>query len=190
MTVAVRDDRRAPHQYDHERSVAAKARQPVRLRDYVRELVEAQQAETVARLHTGGVEWEPVRAGDSDAGGSHMGGPRWTTAFRAYVTGGDCDTDRDGEWRWPLRSSVFRLSVSRSGTDRLAARYVFLLMHHRFNVREAWAVQCGALADPAIADAAEAWALVALHRQLAARPMAVAHPPRGAPWRTPLLACE
>lgn len=151
------DAHRRPYREQHERSLRWE-RHPTRLHDLVRELQEAREAETVARLHSGGVEWEP---GD---GGSKLGTPRWTAAFRAYVTGNDCDTTQDGDWRWPLRSSLFRLSISRSGTDRLAAGYCWLLIHHRYNVREAWAAQCGVLADPAIADAAEAWAAVALTR--------------------------
>ena len=146
---------RAPYQVEHERSIVA--RQPMRLRDLVHELQTAWQGECVGRLHRSGVEWD-------DSGGSALGTPRWTAAFRSYVTGGDCDTTDDGEWRWPLRSSLFRMSISRSGTDRLAARYAFLLIHHRFSVREAWAMQCGILADPAIADAAESWAATALTR--------------------------
>jgi hypothetical protein len=156
-----RQDRRSallsPHQSDHERSVALRMRQPHTLRQLVRELEDAHQAECVTRLHQSGVEWD-------GAGGSHLGTPRWTVAFRSYITGSDCDTTQDGDWRWPLRSSVFRLSISRSGTDRLAAAFVFLLIHNRFHIREAWSAQCGILADPAIADAAEAWAMVALSR--------------------------
>ena len=142
-----------PHQADHERSVAQQFRQPSRLRDYLRELMDAREAETrLMQLHQAGVEW------------SALGTPRWTNAFRDYVTGSDCDTSRDGEWKWPLRSSLFRMSISRSGRDRLGARFVFLLMHNRYHVREAWAQQCGILADPAIADAADDVALAALYR--------------------------
>lgn len=147
-----------PHRLEHERSVARAMREPVTLSDHRRALARALADEAVQRLHRGGVEWEPGE------GGSHLGTPRWTDAFRRYVTGTDCDTTADGDWVWPLRSSVFRLSISRSGTDRLAARYVWLLAHHRMGVREAWAAQCGRLADPAIADAAEAWAMEALRR--------------------------
>lgn len=151
--------RERPFRDQHDRSLSTRFdRHPTRLRDLVRELQEAREAETVTRLHIGGVEWEP---GD---GGSALGTPRWSAQFRAYVTGPDCDVTHEGEWRWPLRSSLFRLSISRSGTDRLAARFAWLLIHHRYNVREAWSAQCGVLADPAIADAAEAWAVVALTR--------------------------
>ena len=153
--------RERPFADAHERSVAGRFdRHPQRLRDLVRELQDARESElgTIARLHNRGVEWEP---GD---GGSKLGTPRWNVAFRAYLTGNDCDTTHEGDWRWPLRSSLFRLSISRSGTDRLAAAFCWLLIHHRYNVREAWAAQCGVLADPAIADAAEAWAGVALAR--------------------------
>lgn len=148
----------APYRDAHERSVGSRLDRPHRLRDMVRELREAHEAETVTRLHRGGVEWEV------NAGGSALGSPRWTGAFRGYVTGNDCDATDEGEWRWPLRSSLFRLSISRSGTDRLAAAFCWLLIHHRYSVREAWAAQCGVLADPAIADAAEAWASEALRR--------------------------
>ena len=151
--------RERPYKDEHERSTAARwERHPTRLRDLVRELHEAREAETVTRLHKGGVEWEP------GAGGSKLGTPSWTVAFRHYITGPDCETTEEGDWRWPLRSSLFRLSISRSGTDRLAAAFCWLLIHHRYNVREAWAAQCGVLADPAIADAAEAWAGEALGR--------------------------
>lgn len=147
-----------PYQRESEQSIERAMRRPQSLHDHVHELQVAHGQEVVARLHIGGVEWEP---GD---GGSALGTPRWSHAFRRYVTGNDCDTTQDGDWCWPLRSSVFRLSVSRSGTDQLAARFVWLLIHNRFHVREAWAQQCGPLADPAIADAAEAWAGEALRR--------------------------
>lgn len=148
-----------PYRDAHDQSVRTRwERHPHRLRDLVRELQDAREAETVTRLHRGGVEW------DAQSGGSKLGSPRWTVQFKAYVTGNDCDTTEDGDWRWPLRSSLFRLSISRSGTDRLAAAFCWLLIHHRYNVREAWAAQCGVLADPAIADAAEAWAEFALAR--------------------------
>lgn len=156
-TIVAERDR--PYRSDHERSTIARwERHPQRLRDLVRELQEAREAEVVTRLHRGGVEW------DANSGGSKLGSPRWTTAFKAYITGPDCDTTEDGDWRWPLRSSLFRLSISRSGTDRLAAAFCWSLIQHRYNVREAWAAQCGVLADPAIADAAEAWAGEALGR--------------------------
>ena len=152
-------DRDRPFRRDHERSTAARwERHPHWLRDLVHELRDAWEAEIPTRLHHGGVEWEP---GD---GGSKLGTPRWTVAFRSYITGPDCETTKDGDWRWPLRSSLFRLSISRSGTDRLAAAFCWLLIHHRYSVREAWAAQCGVLADPAIADAAEAWAAESLRR--------------------------
>ena len=151
--------RGSPYRTDHERSISDRwERHPHRLRDLVRELQEARGAEVVTTLHRDGVEWE------TNEGGSKLGSPRWTTAFKAYVTGNECETTKDGDWRWPLRSSLFRLSISRSGTDRLAAAFCWLLIHHRYNVREAWAAQCGPFADPAIGDAAEAWAMEALGR--------------------------
>ena len=174
-------DRELPYRRDHERSKDVTLRHPQTLRDYLRELREANEAEVVAKLHGGGgLSAPPERTGKGDplswniqtasTHASHAiepgsrGTPRWTHAFRAYITGADCDTSEDGEWRWPLRSSLFRLSIGRSGTDRLASAYVWLLPHHRYGVREAWAAQCGILADPAIADAAEAWAAEALRR--------------------------
>ena len=147
-----------PYAVQYERSVERATRHPQRLRDYVRELEDAFQDETVGRLHQTGVEWEP---GD---GGSKLGTPRWTAAFRAYVTGPACAETLEGDFRWPLRASIFRLSISRSGTDRLAAAFVFLMLRNRFHVREAWVQQCGILADPAIADAAETWAAESLRR--------------------------
>jgi len=141
----------APYRRQHEASTLARwERHPQRLHDLVRELRDAWEAEIVVRIHE-----RPF-----DGGGT----PRWTVAFRSYITGPDCETTKDGDWRWPLRSSLFRLSISRSATDRLAAAFCWLLIHHRYSVREAWAVQCGVLADPAIADAAEAWAGEALTR--------------------------
>jgi hypothetical protein len=137
----------------NQQSSEARFRTPTRLHDFVRELMDARESELrIERLHQQDADWNV------------MGSPRWTKAFEGYVTGNDCDTTRDGEWRWPLRSSIFRMSISRSGRDRLAARFVFLLMHNRFHIREAWAQQCGLLADPAIADAAEYVAIGALTR--------------------------
>lgn len=156
---AINAERDRPFRKAHEASTVARwERHPQRLRDLVRELQDAHEAEVVTRLHRGGVEW------DANSGGSKLGSPRWTVQFKAYITGPDTDTTEDGDWRWPLRSSLFRLSISRSGTDRLAAAFCWLLIHHRYNVREAWAAQCGVLADPAIADAAEAWAMESLSR--------------------------
>jgi hypothetical protein len=143
----------APYRRDHERSIARRwERHPQTLRQHLRELREAWDAEAygVIRLHDRGLEMDAS--------------PHWTSAFRSFVTGNDCDTTEDGDWRWPFRSSLFRLSVSSSGTDRLAAAYIWLLVHHRFHLRDAWARQCGPFADPGIADAAEPWAAEALRR--------------------------
>jgi hypothetical protein len=160
-----RDALHRPYRQQHEATTRDRfERHPQRLRDYIRELKDAVEAETVTRLHKGGVEWEPRRDDDSDSGGSKLGTPSWTAQFRAFITGPACSIDEEGEWRWPLRSSLFRLSVSRSGTDRLAAGFVFLLTRSDYSVRAAWARQCGVLADPAIADAAEAWAAESLRR--------------------------
>ena len=133
-----------PYASANQRSVEARFRTPTRLRDYVRELMDARESELrIARLHGRDAEWDV------------WGSPRWTKAFEGYVTGNDCDTTRDGEWRYPLRSSIFRLSISRSGRDQQAARFAYLLMHNRFHVREAWAQLCGPFADPGIAHAAD-----------------------------------
>jgi len=151
--------RERPFRTDHKASVRTRwERHPHRLRDLIRELQDAREAETVTRLHRGGVEW------DAQSGGSKLGSPRWTAQFKQYVTGNDCDTTEDGDWRWPLRSSLFRLSISRSGTDRTAARFVYLLMTHRYHVRDAWAALCGPFADPDVANAAEDVALAWLTR--------------------------
>jgi hypothetical protein len=144
----------SPYRVAHQRSAEARFQLP----DHLRELQDAWQAETVTQLHARGLEWEPQE------GGSKLGTRRWTVPFRAYVTGNDCDTTEDGEWRWPLRSSLFRLSISRSELDRLAAAFVFLLLRHGFDVRQAWAQQCGILSDPAINEVATVWAADALRR--------------------------
>ena len=97
-------------------------------------------------------------------------GRRWLEAGHATmvgsvpITGRDTDTTQDGDWRWPLRSSLFRMSISRSGRDQTAAAFVWLLIHHRYHVRDAWAKHCGPFADPAIANAAEDVALAWLQR--------------------------
>lgn len=159
LNAAINEAKGSPFRSAHEASVASRwERHPTNLRALVRELMEAWQAELPTRLHNGGVEWEP---GD---GGSKLGTPRWTDAFRAYVTGNDCDSTKDGDWRWPLRSSLFRLSISRSGTDQAAAAFCWLLIHHRYSVREAWDAQRGPFADPSIAAVAETWAEGALQR--------------------------
>jgi hypothetical protein len=80
------------------------------------------------------------------------------------VTGGECDITKDGEWKWPLRSSIFRMSIARSGRDQVAARFVFLLMRNRFHVRDAWAQHCGPFAHPDIASAADDVAFAWLER--------------------------
>lgn len=183
--MATRDRREAlsrPYAREHERSIAAIGAQPRTLRELVRALRAAVEAESVDRLHVAGVEAErgttasvvaraiaegrPVPRVDS--GGSHLGTPRWSHDFRAYLTGSPfaVDVAEDGvpHWRRPLRSSVARLELSSSGVDRLAARTVHALPFHHYNVRETWESLCGRLADPAIAHAADAWAAEALRR--------------------------
>lgn len=105
-----------------------------------------------------------------DEGASHTGSPRWSADFRSWLDAGGSayaiyiDDHGEEQWAYPLRSSVARMERSGSGIDRLAAAYLYLLRRCRMNYREAWQVQCGRFADPAIFDAAEAWAAEALRR--------------------------
>ncbi len=141
----------SPYLEAHERTARARLRHPQRLGQYLHELRVAWEDETVTRLHTMAVD------------DSVLGSPRWTRAFLDYLNGGDCDTI-DGEYRWPMRSSLFRMSTSTSGKDQLASGYVWLLCHHGFDVRRAWAHQCGPFADRAISEVADTWAMEALYR--------------------------
>lgn len=174
--------RQEPYAREHERSVMALAAPPRTLRERLRALRAAVEAESVDRLHVAGVEAE--RGADARAvaasivtgrplepapeGGSHLGTPRWSHDFRACLTGSPfaVDVAEDGVLHWvrPLRSSLARMDLSASGVDRLAARMAHALPLHRYGTREAWAALCGPLADPAIAYAADAWADEALRR--------------------------
>lgn len=159
MSAHPRDDRRAamlaPHRREHERSVEARLRHPQSLRDLLRELREAIDAESVERLHVAGVEPE-----------SQLGAPRMSPRMASRLGPALATTERDGDerWVWPHRSALARLALSRSGVDRAAASMVALLPLHRYHAREAWAAQAGALARPEALEAADAWAAEALRR--------------------------
>ncbi|GMU80032.1 MAG: hypothetical protein AMXMBFR46_28200 [Acidimicrobiia bacterium] len=179
MTVARRGE---PYAQQYARRLGLLAREPRSIREGIALLRWAVTVEGVDRLHVNGVEAEQgltargiaqaIADGRElprvDAGGSHLGTPRWSHDFRTYITGGPFGTDvsEDGVTYWlrPLASSIARMDISSSGADRLAARTVHALPFHRYNVRETWTAQCGRFADPAIADAAEAWAADALRR--------------------------
>lgn len=175
----------SPHQREHERSVAAQWRAPERLRDFLREFREACEAEHPGRLHGAGVESEQgvtvnaiasaiVSGGPMPAapvsGGSHLGGPRWTADFRAYLDAGGSafatyvDDHGEEQWAYPLRSALRRMDNSRSRIDQLAAAYCYLLRRCNGHHREAWAAQLGMLADPALVDWADSTATEALRR--------------------------
>ena len=150
-----------PYQREHQERRASLFRQPQSLRDYLRELHEAVDAEVPDRLHRSGIEWE------TQEGGSHLGTPRWTADFRAFITGSPCAIFDDGTgtyWRYPLRSALFRMTVSGSGTTRSAAEYVFYLPFDGYSVRDAWGRQLGIMARPSANEVAEAWAAEALKR--------------------------
>jgi hypothetical protein len=154
-----------PYQTEHQRSQERRFdRTPQRLPDYVREVRDAYQSETVTRLHQGGVEWEPATPGDKDAGGSKLGTPRWSGAFRSYIAGPCCSVDRDsGGWVWPMRSAVYRMELG-SRFDQMAARFVFLLMRNDYHVRNAWRELMGMMADEYAMEGAEIVAAKALDR--------------------------
>lgn len=104
-------------------------REPRTLRDFLRELRTAMEAEVPVRLHQRGVEAD-------EAGGSALGTPKWSSAFRAYVTGIPSQLTQDGDYRWPLRASVSRMC--RSGwMEQEAARFVWLTLAHDFDWLEA-----------------------------------------------------
>lgn len=176
-----------PHRREHERSIEETWRAPESLREYLVAFREACDAEHPERLHSGAehVESEPgptpyaiaaaIIAGVAlpkapDSGGSHMGGPRWTADFRAYIDAGGSPfaiyVDDHGETQWshPLRSALRRMDLSSSNIDRLAASFCYLLRRCHGNHREAWAAQLGRLADPALVDVADSWAAESLRR--------------------------
>lgn len=177
--------RERPFGRENDASLEASWRHPQSLRDYLLEFREACEAELPGRLHTGGVESEqgvtvrqvanaiatnqPIPT-SANAGGSHMGGPRWSAEFRAYLDAGGSpfatyvDDHGEEQWAYPLRSSIKRLEQSRSGVDRSAAEYLYLLRRCRGNAREAWAAQVGALARTTILDVSDSWALECLRR--------------------------
>ena len=175
----------SPYARDNRQSKDATWRHPTNLHGFLHEFRQACEAEHPGKLHTSGVESEqgttvnaiasaivqglptPVRA---NAGGSHLGGPRWMHEFRAYLTAGGSPfatyTDDMGEeqWAYPLRSSIKRMETSSSRIDRSAAEYLYLLRRCRGHHREAWAAQVGTLARETILDVADAWATECLRR--------------------------
>jgi hypothetical protein len=174
-----------PYARANQQSKDATWRSPTNLHGYLHEFRQACDAEHPGKLHGQGVESEqgatvnaiasaivrdlplPV---STNAGGSHLGGPRWTHEFRAYLTAGGSPfatyTDDMGEeqWAYPLRSSIKRLDISGSRIDRSAAEYLYLLRRCRGHHREAWAAQVGILARDSILDVADAWATESLRR--------------------------
>jgi hypothetical protein len=160
-------------------------RHPRNLHEYLHEFREACDAEHPDRLHGNGVESEQgvtvnaianaiVRNVPTprviDSGGSHLGGPRWTQDFRAYLDAGGSpfatyvDDVGEEQWAWPLRSSIKRMDLSASRIDRSAAEFLYLLRRCRGHHREAWAAQVGALGRGTILDVADSWATESLRR--------------------------
>lgn len=146
-------DLESPYQRDHERSNMARLRHPQSLRDLMRELRDAVEAESVERLHVQGVEPE-----------SALGAPKMSPRMLSRLGAATAVNEDETAWVWPHRSALYRMGLARSGVTRSAGEFVALLPTHRYNVREAWAVQAGSLIRPAALDVAEAWAEEALRR--------------------------
>lgn len=179
MTVARRGE---PYDQQYRRRLGLLAREPRNRNEGLALLRWAVAVEGIDRLHVAGVEAEQGLTTRSiaqaiaegrelprvESGGSHLGTPRWSHDFRTYLMGSPFATDvaEDGVTYWlrPLASSIARMELSATGADRLAAQTVHALPFHRYNVRETWMAQCGRFADPAIVDAADAWAADALRR--------------------------
>jgi hypothetical protein len=184
------DARRAalasPHKAAYTASIEKRWKQPETLPEYLKEFRSACDAEVPGDLHQGGVEAERITTSQVataiaqglplptlDGGarrGPSIGGPRWTHEFRAYLdaAGSPFSTyiDDHGEEQWahPLRSSIKRMDLSKSGHDRSAAEFLYLLRRCRGNVHLAWTAQVGPLARTTSLNAATAWATECLRR--------------------------
>jgi hypothetical protein len=167
-------------------SLEAKLRHPQTPREYLREFRSACDAEAPERSHGSGVEAERVTGSQvataivrglplpaPEGGPSSMGGPRWTHEFRAYLDAGGSpfstyiDDHGEEQWAYPLRSSIKRMEQSRSGVDRSAAEFLYLLRRCRNGPREAWAIQCGkvgVIAAGNVLEVADTWANECLRR--------------------------
>lgn len=112
-TQSKQDRRRAletPYSNDHERSLEArmgKGVQPRNLDALVAWFRGVIDDETPVSLHKPGV-WRDH--GEHAEGGSHLGAPAISDAFRRFIEGVPWQTDPDGYYVLPFRSALSRIS--------------------------------------------------------------------------------
>lgn len=122
MTMSVRERRQAtltPYARDHERSLEArmsKGVMPKGLEQLVTWFRGVCADELPVALHRQGV-WRDH--GPHAEGGSHLGSPAPTDAFRRFLEGVPWQTDEDGYYLHPLRAAL----------DRMSRRYPLMARH-------------------------------------------------------------
>lgn len=111
MTVRARRDALArPYQRDHERSMEArltKGTMPRGIDALVRWFRDVIATETPVTLHRSGV-WRDH--GEHAEGGSHLGSPAISDAFRRFIEGVPWQTDPDGYYVLPFRAALSRMN--------------------------------------------------------------------------------
>ena len=111
MSMAVRRQAAlTPYAREHERSMEARMGrgvQPKGLPALVAWFREVVAAEAPVALHKGGV-WRDH--GQDAEGGSHLGSPATSDAFRRFVEGVPWQTDPDGYYVLPFRAALSRMS--------------------------------------------------------------------------------
>ena len=104
-------------------------RPPAGLGGLLRWYAKVMEDETPDRLHIIGVEWD-------QGGGSLLGTPRWSPAFRSLVYA--CDgavsaTNEDGDYIWPCRAAIARMMRKRKP---LHARWLVRLSQAGYDWRK------------------------------------------------------
>lgn len=139
-------------------------KRPGTRREYLAALRSAYRAEEMSG--GGQMSGAGTCSGRGDVGGILMSGggsKSWRGRFHVYISTG-ARSVIDGDWAYPLRSSLSRMGDSPSDVDRLAAFYLFLLVESRFHARSAFAKLIGPSAHQEAIATADSWSAEALRR--------------------------
>lgn len=137
--------RERPYRAEHEAAIVARMDTGVRpstLRALLKWYEQAVSDEMPDKLHSPGVwrDWGP-----QSVGGSALGSPRHSDAFRQYIEGSESATDQDGSYQTPVRAALWYLAEK--SRRPLAARRLFRLAQCGFDWHRAADVLCLAHED-------------------------------------------
>lgn len=148
------DKRERKYRKEHDASFRA-PRDPETLSELKAEFRNAYEAESVGALQ-------------SNDNTESDGSPRWTSGFRAYITGSAFAREGDGAYLYPMRASIAKLAEDRhSAANRRAAEFCYLLrLNGDFDHVATWRTMLGIFredefitgtADPLAVDFLRRW---------------------------------